>query len=536
MSIRRKHGRGAVPAHAAAKAAEHKGVMRKKTSPAAVFVFMAAVLVFMFTAPAHGIEITGAATPDVSGNTGVSAPRSGGLFGNMDVVVTSSVFEPVASGTASGNGTFALEADPPGDGAWYFIETGTQTQKLMGFATGSLARVDPVTDTLAWAMIESRAPVNFTAGELAFIMARLYEQAANADVKPAHTAEAAVEALLSHEAYRLSLGDLVNSYATPGDTLEDVNTLNQALIGIIPNLSDLDHEAARAMLTDKTEFNIEGRVLKGAALLAFIRDYSSRTRVLKRDVRYLHTRIDGDLAQVETIEESTTQDKATGAETPGLMSNFSYELERVDGAWRIRTRAEKECVPQTARILADGSSRDWLGIRPCITKFTYRTDSPRETVALKSIYFARNETGFFWRLENENNLFDRAGGPDPVVPLRKDLDLTYVLVMRDRNDDTATPVVNSVVGIKDGIPYALNEIQRTAPDGFPESATYLPVNFRLTPHYVEGFISTEEMKAAGDEFYVNAWALLNGTDGKSEILSVSVTLKVRMPASQPETD
>jgi hypothetical protein len=515
-----------------------------------IFVVFVAMQAMMFSVVASGSEIAGVVTLDISGKHGKATPAGKEAFAGVKVTLFTPAYTPVAEGLSDDKGSFVIQTTGSGDYGWLFAKAETGVGALRGIYSSGALYIDPVTDALVGAMLKNgAAPENYSTGEIEFIKPRLYELATGADFGKTGTATGSVEMLLSNEPFRLALGDMVYTYSTPGDTVEEVESLNAMIAKYFSIIPSYNEQIISKYMTDDIAIDIGGHMIAGQDIMKIIGEFNKQYKVLGWKVDCVRTQIQGDVAEVETVEKTSMVSKATG-ETDNAVSNYMYELVRINGDWRLRKRWEKECVPENAEILVNGSSWDWEGIRPCIGNFKKKKDVDGKTANIKSIYFARNAHGFFWRLEFEGNLFNNANNsistlkpqnikPTSTVTPRKELSFSFIvtlfndMIINDLPNGVRSPIndeihteVHSLVGLKDGTQYSLNQVRRIAPDGFPEELVYLD-NFHIAPSYVNGMISLEVLKAFEGVFFADARIVFQVDDTKSEVMSESSPIQVK---------
>lgn len=542
MNIRKITALGAAPPDAEPVNKRKKAAAAGKTILILVLAAIAAQA-FVFTAPVSGAEITGAATLGITKKFQAPTPGTGSLFGKTPVRIYTPEYAPIAEGLTDSDGAFSIETAGMGDRAWLLVEVGTATTMLKGYSTDKETVVNPITDTMLTAILKlDTPPGNFTAREIEHISTALIDRAAETRVKSAKNAPDAVEALLSNEAYRQAAGNLASSYSSPGDTVEQVEELCKEITRYVPGfmtsvLSSKAYDlAGGSIISEETLFEIENRFLIPAAFAEWVKQSKihSANDITDLEINCLRARVENDSAEVETVERFVTASREAG-EPQRSTENIVYELDRTkDAKWQLRKRRSKSCSPEQALVWADGSSHAWLGISPCISKYVSEKGPGGERVELKSIYFARNDRSVFWRMEFDSNLFEAADTAGAAARSREPRHVLFIMALTDNVDKEPVASVFSIVAMKDGIPYSMNQIKRIAPDGYPETMTVLNDNFFIAPNYAEGTISLEDMQAVGNPVYANARILLIAEGDKTGNLAKGVPVKVHLPGLDRE--
>jgi len=450
-----------------------------------------------------------------------AAPASYKPLAGADVSVKALSHVTLADGTTDANGKFEIADVAARDDEWLIVTVATGTESLSGVYSGKELVIDPVSDAFVKSILMNQNVVgNFTISEIELIKAGLYEAAASANITNADTAAESVDALISYEPFRLALADMLLSYSSFGDNIATVQDIVTALDKSIPILYKLDRKSMAEYAAPDAEIAFEGKSFKADGLFQWIAEFNKRFEVKEWNVNYSRFMLQEDAATVETIESVFFVSKDSKEDVRDSLF-FVNEIEKTDGKWLLRKRYEKECVPARATIFADKSSWDWAGASPCMLSFHGKDTDSGYHAGIYSVYFAMDALQFYWRMEVDTTQIQEAMNSGSA-------DISFMISLLNRVDDEAKEDVYSVVGVKNGIPYSVNQVRRIAPDGFPEKLAYLPNNFIVTPGYVEGTISLEELKALGREFYANARILLDTDNAKSQILAEGIPIKIKL--------
>ncbi len=494
-----------------------------------IFLAVFSSFILILEGAALGAEITGTARLTASEKLVERESAKGSLSANTTVTARTPDYAPVAYGTTDENGVFKLEVGDLKEGAWFFIEVGSGEGKLMGVFTGGEANVSLVTETLVTAMLKlGVSQNNFTAAEIDLIKGRLYDLAAEAGVETAENATDGIEALLANEKYRLALGDLVYTYSTPGDTIEEVENISALARILMPVFLEEDKTKALEVATEDAQIEFEGRLLSKDELVEQIKEFEKSFDILDWSSVATRVRVEEDFAELETEENAGFVFKPTNLKTENLTFNFNHRLIKVDGKWRLAKRWRKDCKPEKAYI-STTSSRDWVGARPCVFESVENGNAGEITAKIKSIYFAMDDHSLFWRLEHENNFSGETGDVKRATLSSDNLHVSFLVQLFDRINGEPEAYVNSQVAKNKGVTYSLNKAGRLATDGFPETVTYLTENDHVASGYAAGTIPIEDLHVVGAAFYANARIILISKEGESTVLSQGTPIRILLP-------
>jgi len=453
------------------------------------------------------------------------------FFDDVIVKVYSPSLVLLAEGKMEQSKTFSIKVPGLDDYEWLYVEIGEQESHIYGiFNIEEGVVVDYVTSTIMEAMLKMKTRMeNITFEEMKHILHELHKAADADELSKAKNDSDAIRMLFSDEEYRLMLGDMAISFSTPGNTLEEYGKLNETMSQGISLFGKGDVEALKMMLTVDAEIEIDGQTVTGDQIFDSLRSLRKKYEVLKWDASCERIIVNENRAEVETLERIILSDKTEGSITKNIRMGFVNIFEKNENQWKLQERRMKKCEPARALIFADGSSADWTGIRPCVSKFTSKSGSKGEKAELSSIYLAFDDPGIFWRLENSNNLFKESFGASSAVPIDETVHVLFVLTLTDKTDDEIDEGVYSWTGVATGKSYSMNEAITTAPDGFREKNTYLQNNFHVGSSYAEGTISKEEIKGLKKNAYLNARIVVDRGDGENEVLSEGVPIEIEFP-------
>jgi len=450
-----------------------------------------------------------------------------------DVIVK--VYSPslalLAEGKMEQSKTFSIEVPGSDDYEWLYVEIGEQESHIYGiFSIEEGAVVNHVTSTVVAAMLKMKTRMeNITFEEMKHILHELHKAADTDELSKAKSDSDAIRMLFSDEEYRLMLGDMAISFSTPGNTLEEHGKLNETMSQGISLFGKGDVETLKMMLTIDAEIEIDGQTVTGDQILDALRSLRKKYEVLKWDDSCARIIVNENRAEVETLERIILSDKTEGSITNNIRMGFINIFVKTENQWKLQERRMKKCEPARALIFADGSSADWTGIRPCVSKFASKSGSKGEKAEISSIYLAFDEHGIFWRLENTNNLFKESFGAASAVPIEETTHVMFVISLLNEVSGKSEEGVHSWTGVNAGRAYSMNETSMTAPDGFNEKMIYLPDNFHAGASFAEGTISKKEIEGLNKKVFLNARVIIDRGNGNTEVLSEGVPMEIEIP-------
>ncbi|HOY63326.1 MAG: hypothetical protein BWY28_00140 [bacterium ADurb.Bin236] len=450
-----------------------------------------------------------------------------------DVIVK--VYSPslvlLAEGKMEQSKTFSIEVPGLDDYEWLYVEIGEQESHIYGiFNIEEGVVVDYVTSTIMEAMLKMKTRMeNITFEEMKHILYELHKAADADELSKAKNDSDAIRMLFSDEEYRLMLGDMAISFSTPGNTLEEYVKLNETMSQGISLFGKGDVEALKMMLTVDAKIEIDGQTVTGDQIIDSLRSLRNKYEVLKWDASCERIIVNENRAEVETLERIILSDKTEGSITKNIRMGFVNIFVKNENQWKLQERRMKKCEPASALIFADGSSADWTGIRPCVSKFTSKSGLKGEKAELSSIYMAFDDHGIFWRLENTNNLFEESFGDASAALIDETTHVMYVVSLLNEVSGKTEEGVHSWTGVNAGKEYSMNETSMTAPDGFNEKMRYLPDNFHVGASFAEGTLSKKEIKGLNKTAFLNARIIIDRGDGKTEVLSEGVPIEFEVP-------
>jgi len=472
----------------------------------------------MIAGPTQGAVVKGLVTLQYGQKqAGAHAPYQD--LANAHIAVLSPTREPLAEGKTDAQAEFVIKDVSAQEGGWLVVSVSSNGITMRGVYTGKPVAVDPVMSALAEALLGQQTGTgNFTAEEIEHISARLYEAASGAQTSGAATAAQAAVALMEHEPFRLALGDLIHTFSSPGDNLDAVKQIMETFAPFIRNFSKLDAATLAAFVSPETQIEFEGELYQKDELLKRIQEFARLYDVKEWGVEFSRIEIRETTAVAETVEKVRFVQKSSNGEVNDTL-NFIHDLELREGKWVLLKRYEKKCVPAAATIFAGAGSAQWAGARPCMLGSNPSQPQQGFSAGVRSVYFAMDDHEFYWRMEIQGDQLQTAV-QDGSTPLM------FMITLTETFEGDGEEKVISVTGIKKGIPYAVNQVRRKAPDGFPEQLVYLPENFIVTRNFVQGAISRDEMKSLGSEFFANARILRETPNGEGQILVQGSPVKV----------
>lgn len=483
------------------------------------FLMTLVIAGIMIAQPTQGAVIKGLVTLQHGHKQGGVALAPYQKLANAQIIVLSSTREPVAQGNTDAKSAFEIKDVPAQDGEWLVVAVSSNGITMRGVYTGNPITVDPVMSALAEALLRQQTGTgDFTVAEIEHISARLYEIAAGAQISETATAAQAADALMAHEPFRLTLGGLVRTFSSPGDNMEAVKQISETFGAFIGNFSKLDAATLAAFVSPETQIEFEGEFYQNDELLKRIQEFARLYDVKEWGVDFSRIEIRETTAVAETVEKVRFVQKSSNGEVNDTL-NFIHDLELREGKWILLKRYEKKCVPAAATIFSGAGSAQWAGVRPCMLRFGQSQPQQGFSAGVRSVYFAMDEHEFYWRMEIQGDQLQTAiqDGSTPLM---------FMITLTENFEGAGDKDVISVTGIKKGIPYAVNQVRRKAPDGFPEQLVYLPENFVVTRNYVQGTISRDEMESLGSEFFANARILRETPNGEGQILVQGSPVKV----------
>lgn len=487
-------------------------------------VFLIAVAVaariLLFSDAALGAEIKGK----------VAAP--GMSEAGLKIRVSTPDLVMVAQGETTDKGSFAIEAGDTASYPWLLVEASINNMSLSGIFVGGTGTIDVISDTIAGAVFGCGAPaVNFTKEEIKTMEKAAFDRASGIDTATARTAAQGVETLLSNQAYRLALGSMASSYATPGNTIDENKEVEDFIKGILSAFPAFQNINLDNVLTP------DALIVMGAGayktrneLPGAAEDFLNQFKIKSWDVELARTIIQGDTAIVETVEKISLEERASGQNITDIL-NITHNLVKSEDGWRISKREEKDCVPAKTLILADGSSRDWIGVSPCITRYFRRETVASGSANINALYFASDGVDFSWRMEFDGEWIKKLIPSGEADSGKKNQPgISFIVVFADKMGEEAKIKIFSTVGVMDGVIYSLNQVSRPAPDGVQEDVTYMNNEFSLTPGCAEGTISMENLGAIKGDLYAGGLIIYEekGDQGvTSKVLSEGVPVKIK---------
>ncbi len=352
---------------------------------------------------------TAAYSKEIAGVVRWGAPEPGETEGigslsavaGIDVSVTTTDGTALATAVTDENGEYVLQFDSGESAAYtdFILEAATTGARLRAVADGPHVDIDPVSEVIVEQVIKSGSPTNsFTADEIRLINKELATLAANVDFQGVETPSAAVALLLNDKNFSLSLGDLINTYSTEGDTVVEVNDLKSMITKFIAAFTNNDPSGVADYITNDVQIIVGDKVYDYNGIQKFIEEINRKFEMNKFDVECARVRVDGDSAEVETSEKLLLTSRA-GGEVTSDSWNMINTVRRIGGKWRLVDRKRKKCVVAKRSITPDGDISDWVGIRPCLIQKPVVKGGSGVWGRIESLYFARDEMYLYWRMD-----------------------------------------------------------------------------------------------------------------------------------------